>query len=126
MNTNLHAAFEEILRVAVAGKVPESDMPQVVLILSDMQFDQCARYDDSAIEMVRRKYEAAGYKVPTVVFWNLNASGNAPVSFNEKGVALVSGFSPAIMKAVLAADFDTLSPESIVRDAVAIPRYDYK
>jgi hypothetical protein len=126
MNTNLHAAFAEILRVAVAGKVPESDMPQVVLILSDMQFDQCARYDDSAIEMVRRKYEAAGYKVPTVVFWNLNASGNAPVSFNEKGVALISGFSPAIMKAVLAADFDTLSPESIVRDAVAIPRYDYK
>ena len=71
-------------------------------------------------------YKRQGYKAPVVVFWNLNSYGNAPVSFNEKGVALVSGFSPAIMKAVLAADFDNLSPESIVRDAVCIERYDYK
>lgn len=125
MNTDLHRAFEEILRVAKAGKVPQADMPSVVLVLSDMQFDQCARYDDSAIEMIRRKYEAAGYTVPAVVFWNLNASGNAPVSFNEKGVALVSGFSPAIMKAILAADFDQISPERIVREVVGIARYDY-
>lgn len=126
MDTNLHAAFNEVLRVAKAGNVPQEDMPAVILILSDMQFNECVEYDDSAIEMIRRKYEAAGYTVPTIVFWNLNAYGNAPVSFNEKGVALVSGFSPAIMKAVLAADFDTLSPESIVRDAVGIPRYDYR
>jgi hypothetical protein len=128
MNTNLHRAFERILDVAVKGKVPQSDMPAVLLILSDMQFDQCARHDDSAIQMIERKYEAAGYKVPVIVFWNISdgRNKNKPVSFDKKGVALVSGCSPAIMKAVLAADFDDLSPESIVRDAVAIPRYDYK
>lgn len=126
MNTNLHKAFERILKVAKDGNVPAEDMPQVLLILSDMQFDQCARYDDSAMQMIERKYEAAGYKTPVIVFWNLNGQDNVPVSFNKKGVALVSGFSPAIMKAVLAADFDEISPEAIVRDAVGIPRYDYQ
>jgi hypothetical protein len=126
MNTNLHKAFDRILDVAVKGNVPAADMPQVLLILSDMQFDQCARFDDSAQQMIERKYEAAGYKAPVIVFWNLNGQSNVPVSFDKKGTALVSGFSPAIMKAVLAADFDDISPESIVRDAVGIPRYDYR
>lgn len=126
MNTNLHKAFERILDVAVKGNVPAADMPAVLLILSDMQFDQCAKFDDSAMGMIERKYTAAGYKVPVIVFWNLNGSDNKPVSFDKKGTAMVSGFSPAIMKAVLAADFDDISPESIVRDAVGIPRYDYR
>lgn len=126
MNTNIIAAFEHVLKLAKDNDVPQSDMPTVMLILSDMQFDRCARFDDSAMESIQRQYANAGYKVPVIVFWNLNAYGNAPVKFNDKGVALVSGFSPAIMKAVLAADFDTLSPESIVRDAVCIERYDYK
>ena len=126
MNTNLHKAFERILKVAKDGNVPAEDMPQVLLILSDMQFDQCARYDDSAMQMIERKYEAAGYKTPVIVFWNLNGQSNVPVSFDKKGVAMVSGFSPAIMKAVLAADFDEISPESIVKDAVGIARYDYQ
>jgi len=127
MNTNLHKAFEAILDVAVKSNVPQADMPSVLLILSDMQFDSCAKHDDSAMGMIERKYAEAGYKVPVIVFWNISdgRSGNKPVSFDKKGVALVSGCSPAIMKAVLAADFDDLSPESIVRDAVAIPRYDY-
>ena len=126
MNTNLHRAFDRILDLAVSNRVPAADMPSVLLILSDMQFDQCTDFDDSAMQMIRRKYELAGYTVPVIVFWNLHARGNVPVSFDENGVALVSGFSPAIMKAVLAADFDTLSPETIVRDAVCIPRYDYE
>jgi hypothetical protein len=128
MNTNLHRAFEKVLNLAVKNSVPAADMPSVILILSDMQFDYCIKFDDSAMSMIERKYEAAGYKVPVIVFWNISSSpkDNAPVSFDKKGVALVSGCSPAIMKAVLAADFDDLSPESIVKDAVSIPRYDYR
>jgi Domain of unknown function (DUF2828) len=126
LNTDLHRAFANVLSLATKNSVPNEDMPSIILILSDMQFDTCTTYDDSAMEMIERKYTAAGYKMPAIVFWNLNASyGNVPVSFDKSGVALVSGFSPAIMKAVLAADFDTLSPETIVRDAVGIPRYDY-
>lgn len=126
MNTNLHSAFTKVLNTAKRGNVKPEDMPQVVLILSDMQFDYCAKFDNSVMQMIERKYEEAGYTVPTIVFWNLNAYGNAPVSFNKQGVALVSGFSPAIMKAILSADLSTLTPESLVRDAVSIARYDYK
>ena len=123
MNTDLHSAFNEILRVATTHRVAEADMPKILLILSDMQFDSCMKYDNSAIEMIRRKYEEAGYQVPNIVFWNLNAADNVPVSFNEKGVALVSGFSPSIMKAVLGADLDSMTPEAIMLKTVMSDRY---
>jgi hypothetical protein len=123
MNTNLHKAFDKILSTAVNGQVPEAEMPKVLLILSDMQFDACARHDDSAIEMIARKYEAAGYEMPKVVFWNLAASGNAPVKFDKSGTALVSGFSPSIVKAVLDADFDCFTPEAIMNKTIMQDKY---
>jgi hypothetical protein len=121
MNTNLHGAFEAVLNVATKQGVPEADMPKYILILSDMQFDQCARFDDSAIKMIERKYEAAGYTMPKIVFWNLNSHSSIPVEFNKKGVALISGFSPAIMKSVLAAK--EFTPLSIMIDTINQPRY---
>lgn len=124
MNTNLHAAFDKILSVAVKGNVSAEDMPAMVLILSDMQFDQCVTHDDSAIEMIARKYENAGYDLPKVVFWNLNGSyGNAPVKFNKSGTALVSGFSPAIVKPLLSADFEAFTPEAVMMKTIMVDRY---
>ena len=123
MNTNLHAAFDKVLTVATQHRVPASDMPSIILILSDMQFDACYSYDDSAIEMIRRKYSAAGYEMPGVVFWNLNSYGNVPVKFDEHGTALISGFSPSIMKSVLAGR-ENMTPEGIMRKAIMSERYD--
>jgi len=124
MNTNLHAAFDKILDVAVKGKVPQHEMPEMILILSDMQFDSCARYDDSAMQMIERKYKDAGYTVPQIVFWNLNSSDNVPVKAHKSGAALVSGFSPAITKALLSASLDDFTPEGIMLKTVMVPRYD--
>jgi hypothetical protein len=123
MNTDLHAAFEKILSVAIKGNVPPSEMPDTLLILSDMQFDRCIRFDDSAIEMIKRKYENAGYNIPKIVFWNLNASDNVPVKCNEKGVALVSGFSPAILATILGADANDFTPEAMMLKVVMQDRY---
>lgn len=123
MSTNLHAAFDEILRVAVQNNVAREDMPKVLLIMSDMQFNCCTGYDDRAIQMIRRKYNDADYEMPNVVFWNINAHENVPVRFDEKGTALVSGFSPSIMKAVLAADMDSMTPEAVMKKAVMSDRY---
>jgi len=124
MNTNLHAAFKKILDVAVKGNVPQEEMPEMVLILSDMQFDQCVTHDNSAIEMIARKYQAAGYNLPKVVFWNLNAAyGNAPVKFNKSGTALVSGFSPAIVKPLLSGDMDSFTPEAVMLKTLMQDRY---
>lgn len=121
MSTNLVAAFDEILRIAIKGSVAECDMPKTLLILSDMQFDQCVKYDNRALDMIRAKYESAGYVVPNVVFWNLNSHDNVPVKFNEQGTALVSGFSPSVMKGILSGA--EMSPEAIMLATVDIPRY---
>ena len=123
MSTNLHAAMNKILDVAVKGNVPQSDMPKMLLILSDMQFNQCARFDDSAMQMIERKFADAGYTVPQVVFWNLNSSGNVPVKADKSGAALVSGFSPSIMKALLSADLDQFTPEGIMMKTIMVDRY---
>jgi len=124
MSTDLNKAFEKILDVALKGNVSQNEMPEMVLILSDMQFDQCVVYGDSAIEMIARKYKEAGYTLPKVVFWNLNASyGNAPVKFDKSGTALVSGFSPAVVKPLLAGDLETFTPESVMLKTIMNDRY---
>lgn len=128
MNTNLHKAFDEILKVAVKGNVPAEDMPEMLLILSDMQFDSCTRFDDSAQEMIKRKYEKAGYTVPKIVFWNLSPYGrdNTPVRFDDKGVCHVSGFSPAIMKAVLSVEeLEDFTPYNVMVKTLMSDRYAY-
>jgi hypothetical protein len=74
------------------------------------------------MEMIRRKYAEAGYVLPNVIFWNLVASaGNSPVTINDKGTALISGFSPAIMTSVLKAE--NVTPLDIMLQTVNNPRY---
>jgi hypothetical protein len=124
MNTDLVKAMDKILATAIAGKVDQSEMPEMLLIMSDMQFDQCAKFDDSAMQMIRRKFTDAGYNVPQIVFWNLNAKDNVPVKYDTRGVAMVSGFSPAVMKSVLSADMENFTPEGIMLKALMVPRYD--
>ena len=124
MSTDLNAAFKKILDTAVKGGVAKEEMPAMVLILSDMQFNQCVEHDDSAIEMIARKYQEAGYELPKVVFWNLNASyGNAPVKFDKSGTALVSGFSPAVVKPLLSGNLDSFTPEYVMLKTIMDERY---
>ena len=123
MNTDLVKAMDKILKTAVEGNVSQEEMPQMLLILSDMQFDQCAKFDDSAMKMINRKFESAGYNVPAIVFWNLRAADNVPAKFDQRGVALISGFSPSIMKAVLSGDTEQFTPEGIMLKAVMSDRY---
>ena len=124
MSTNLHGAFTKILETAVAGNVPQEEMPETLVIFSDMQFNACIHHDDSAIQMIERKYKEHGYKLPKVVFWNLNASyGNTPVSFDKSGVALVSGFSPALAKSILASNVEKFTPEAVMMETLMQPKY---
>jgi hypothetical protein len=74
--------------------------------------------------MIARKYNEAGYEMPKVVFWNLNAAyGNAPVKFDKRGTALVSGFSPSIVKPLLAGDLEDFTPESAMMKVIMDDRY---
>jgi predicted transcriptional regulator len=124
-STNLHAAFDELLNFAVKKNLPEQDMPDGILIFSDMQFNYCVKFDDRAFDMIKRKYAAAGYKVPKVVFWNVATRNTAqsPVTFNEKGVAVVSGFSPSIFKSI--ASLKNITPRDVMLETLRNSKYDF-
>ena len=121
MNTDLTKAFSLILKTALEGKVKPEEMPKILLILSDMQFDQCVSLN--AFDMIKAQYEDADYVIPAIVFWNLNDYGNVPVRFNHQGTALVSGFSPSIALAITKADLSAISPENIMLSKVMDERY---
>jgi hypothetical protein len=124
MSTNIEGAFKEILHVAKANRVAEKDMPKYLVIMSDMEFNAArCNTTDTAFTLVRGLYADSGYTLPNIIFWNLNArEGNVPVAFDQQGTALISGFSPAIMKSVLSAT--NIDPESIMLDTVNVPRYE--
>lgn len=128
MNTNVMGAFMEILKLGKRHDVKDADMPRILLVLSDMEFDSCVSgADDRAMDRLREMYEGAGYTLPRVVFWNLAARpGNSPVTFRENGTASVSGFSPAIMKSILKANLNVtkFTPESVMEETISSPRYD--
>ncbi len=85
-----------------------------------MQFDSSGF--NTNFKVMKQKYAVAGYQLPKVIFWQLNGvAGNSPVQFDEKGVALVSGFSPAIMKAILSGR--NVTPYDIMRQTVDADRY---
>lgn len=123
MSTDLHAAFNKILDTAKKYSVPREEMPKTLLILSDMQFNVCVRHDDSAIQMIRRKYEEAGYDFPNVVFWNINSYANVPVTVDTSGTALVSGFSPSILTAIMSNDMEDFTPRGVMMKAIMKDKY---
>jgi Domain of unknown function (DUF2828) len=124
MNTNLENAYKEILQVAVTQSVPQSEMPRYLLILSDMEFDLAVNGANvGAFDMARDRFAQAGYELPKIVFWNLNArQGNVPVQQHQSGAALVSGFSPSIMESILKCE--TFTPWTIMMQAIGNSRYD--
>ena len=122
--TNLEGTFSALLNRAVSQNVLAEDMPDTILIMSDMQFDRAVRNgDDNAYEMIKREYDAAGYNVPRIVFWNLNATaGTNPVSFNKRGTALISGFSPSILRSIMSGS-DDFTPYSMMMETIGEERY---
>ena len=121
-STDLESVFNLILNQAKIYDIPQDKMPTKIMILSDMQFNQATRSDLGSQSMIESMYEVAGYKKPDIIYWNLNASGaNFPVEFNKNGTALVSGFSPSILKPLLAGK--NMTPESIMMGTVNDERY---
>lgn len=125
MNTNLEAAFKMILRKAVDGRVPENEMPTHIVVISDMEFDQCAQNpNQNATEMIRREYIAAGYNMPTVVFFNVNGrTKNVPAQLNDQGVILVSGASQNAINFVLKKGYADMM--GLVNEVVNNERYQH-
>lgn len=127
-STNLESAFRSILDVAVKNKVSAEEMPKYLVVLSDMEFNPAWQGGASvgAFDLAGRMFNSAGYELPKIVWWNLNArpgaTGNSPVRFDQNGAALVSGFSPSIMKSILKAK--NFSPRDIMLETINSQRYE--
>ncbi|TVU08375.1 hypothetical protein EJB05_41778, partial [Eragrostis curvula] len=121
MNTDFQAVFDKLLSVAVAGNLPPERMVRRVFVFSDMEFDQASlRPWETDYEAITRKFAEAGYGavVPEIVFWNLRDSRSVPVTAQQNGVALVSGFSKNMVKLFLDGD-GIVTPR-----AISGPEYD--
>lgn len=121
-DTNLEAVFDLILNAAVKNRVKQEELPAKLIIISDMEFNYCMQ-NASVTNFInaKNKYEAMGYKLPEVIFWNV-ASRNRqqPVTMNEQGVALISGATPRIFSMVAGG---TLSPYSFMMEVINSERY---
>lgn len=126
-NTNIEAVFDLILTTAVQNRMPQDDLPANILIISDMEFDSCATAGEPQLvrgfwansyrctgkptqtlfNTIAQRYAAHGYKMPRLVFWNVNSrTGTIPVKENALGVALISGFSVNVVKMVMSGKTD--------------------
>jgi hypothetical protein len=123
-STNLQAVFDLIL----ATKAKPEDMPKVILIVSDMEFNDAERGHKTNFQAIEAKYAEAGLERPIIVFWRVNIlSSNQPVTINDSGSILINGYSPSIMKLILSMSLDDLkdvTPESFMLKAIA-DKYSY-
>ncbi|KAL0955507.1 hypothetical protein HGRIS_001745 [Hohenbuehelia grisea] len=142
MNTDFNAVFLRlILPLAVKHQIKQEDMIKRVFVFTDMQFDAGTRTSANSAQWatnhdeVKAAYHAAGYEVPQIVYWDLSSHGTTPVTAETEGVALMNGFSPAMLKVFMGEEdeegWETVektkepfNPVAIMRKAVERKSFD--
>lgn len=122
-NTDLQRTFDLILKTAIQNKAKQEEIPEKLYIISDMEFDYCANHAEmSNFECAKKKFAKQGYRLPQIVFWNVNSRNQQqPVTKNEQGVALVSGASPQIFSML---SEGILDPYSFMLETLSSERYE--
>lgn len=120
-NTDLQRTFELLLKTAVENHISQSELPETLYIISDMEFDCCTHASLTNFQYVKKIFNDAGYKLPNVVFWNVcSRNQQQPVTKNEQGVALVSGASPRVFQMVINGETD---PYEYMKSVILSERY---
>jgi hypothetical protein len=107
-NTNLEATFDLVLNTAIKNHLSQDDLPASLIIISDMEIDygrRCYSYGEprkmeTTMATIRRKWEQAGYKMPHLIYWNVNARNNTILDDNSD-TTFVSGMSPVIFEQIM-------------------------
>jgi hypothetical protein len=116
-STNICAAFDLILEKT------KDEMPEKIIIISDMQFNEADDSYTTNYESISKKFVEAGYKIPHIVFWNVDGnSRDFQVANDAPNVSMISGFSVDILKCVLEGNNPT--PLDTMMAALNDPRYD--
>lgn len=110
-NTNLEATFDLVLHTAIQNRLSQDDLPANLIIISDMEIDMArGNYSwgrprtspstETTMATIRRKWEQAGYKMPHLIYWNVNARNNTILDENSD-TTYVSGMSPVIFEQIM-------------------------
>ena len=123
-STNLESAFRSVLDFAVKHDLKQEDLPEVLLILSDMNFNVAVSdRNHNALAMIKEIYAEKGYVAPKLVFWNLRHNGTFVAKSDENGVMMLSGFSPSLIQdLVVMANEGEISPVALMMKSLS--RYD--
>lgn len=122
-NTDIEAVFDLVLSTAVNNNLKQEELPNSILIISDMEFDDATTEspNKTLFSYIEQKFTDKGYKLPRLVFWNVcSRTETIPVKENELGVTLVSGFSIQIMNMVMSNKTD---PYEVLLETLNSERY---
>ena len=124
-NTDIEAVFDLILNAAVKNRVPQKELPEKLIIISDMEFDCCTENADMTnFDSAKAKFASLGYALPEIVFWNVaSRNRHQPVKMNEQGVCLVSGCTPKIFSAIAGDELTELTPYNMMINILGSERY---
>lgn len=100
-NTNLEAAFNEILKMAVQNSLTNEELPKALLIVSDMEIDRVvSREGLDFVETMKRRFAQYGYTMPKLIMWNVEARQDTFLT-QSADVLQVSGQATNTFKSVL-------------------------
>ncbi|KAI3951372.1 hypothetical protein MKW92_048260 [Papaver armeniacum] len=142
MSTDFQRVFDQILEVAVTGNLKEDQMIKRLFVFSDMEFNaacysqasysrhhrqsakNAAKVWETDYKVIQEKFRAKGYmNVPEIVFWNLRESSSTPVLSQQKGVAMLSGYSKNLVKLFLEGDLGEMNPIRVMEKAISGEEY---
>lgn len=103
-STNLDAAFNALLKMAISSHASQEEMPKALIVISDMEIDSYAHDEHSFdfVENQRKQFAEAGYEIPKIIMWNVDARQDTYLANGANSyVQFVSGQSAAIFKTVI-------------------------
>lgn len=110
-NTNIEAAFDLLLETAINNHCSQEDLPKNLIVISDMEFDEArgisrwrsgdSRTPETLMEGIAKKWANAGYEMPHLVYWNVDARQNNIPMLGQGRISYVSGFSPSIFETLM-------------------------
>ena len=127
-STNFNKVFDLILSKATEQRLTAQQMPKLLLVFTDMEFDSA--FPDTTLtnfEAAKLQFESSGYKLPPIIFWNLRSNTSlttTPVQTNECGAALMAGYSGQQLAIILEEkDLEKMTAFSLMRSAIDNNRY---
>lgn len=122
-NTNIEAAFDMLLNTALINHVAQEDLPEIILVISDMEFDRASRFSsnqaETVMEGIAHKWKRCGYQMPKLIFWNVDARSNNIPMLGKENISFVSGFSPSIFATIALGK----SGYDLMKETLDSPRY---